>query len=425
MNGEVSDLCRMGAREAVAAIRAGRVSVRELVDACLARAEAREGELHAWHCLWPEAARSAAEAAGSGLLGGVPVGVKDLVATSDLPTACGSPIYQGHRTPGDAACVAALRAQGGVVLGKTATTEFAAFTPTETRNPRNPGHTPGGSSSGSAAAVADFQVPVAIGTQTAGSIIRPASFCGVVGLKPTFGTIEYAGVRSFASSLDTLGAFARNVGDVALFIAAMAGWPELARIEPKPPARVRIVRGPRWEAVTPEAEAAVERAATVLAEAGVPVEEAKLPEEFDSLVDLQDRIQIYEGRRALAWERTARGELLSEGLRYHLDRAGTLSFADYRADRIAQVEWQRWADETLTDGEIWLTASAPGEAPEGLTSTGDPVFCRVWTLLHLPCISLPNGVGPRGLPLGTQLIAPRWKDADLVAASAWLEARLG
>lgn len=421
---DLSDLCRMGAREATAAIRAGRLSARELVEACLARAMAREPELHAWHCLQPEAARAAAEAAGPGLIGGVPVGVKDLAATADLPTACGSPIHQDRRTPGDAACVAALRAEGGVVLGKTATTEFAAYTPTDTRNPHNIAHTPGGSSSGSAAAVADFQVPVAIGTQTAGSIIRPASFCGVVGLKPSFGTIDYAGVQSFASSLDTLGAFARNVGDAALFVAAMAGWPELARVEPKAPARVRLIRGPRWEAVTPEAEAAVERAAAIFAEAGVPVEEAVLPEDFDALVDRQDRIQIYEGRRALGWERAAHGGLLSDGLRQHFKRAEAISFADYRADRIAQVEWQRWADETMADGEVWLTASAPGEAPEGLASTGDPVFCRAWTLLHLPCISLPNGRGPSGLPLGTQVIARRWGDMDLVAAAAWLEEHL-
>lgn len=432
MSAADGDPASLSALDAADAIRAGRLSSRELVDACLARITARDAGIGAWDFLEPSLARGEADARDTGRdaatgspLHGLPVGVKDIIDTVAMPTACNSPIYRDLAARGDAACVAALRRAGGVVLGKTATTEFAAYTPTRTRNPLNPAHTPGGSSSGSAAAVADCQVPLAIGTQTAGSIIRPASFCGVVGYKPSFGIIDRSGVKPFADCLDTVGVFARSAGDAALFAGAMAGWPEMTAVpDARAPGRARIVRAPRWECVTEAADQAVTRAGCAFEAAGVAVVEMTPPDGFEALNDTQDLLQIYEGRRALAWEHAQHGDLLSIGLRGHFARAEAADFADYLAARRAQEDWQRRFDALLEPGDVILTASAPGEAPAGLESTGDPVFCRAWTLLHVPCITLPHGRGPGGLPLGVQLVAPRWNDIDLLAAARWLSERL-
>ncbi len=416
-----ADPARMSARAARDAIRAGRLGAAELAEACRARAEAR-ADIRAWTVLDPQ---PPLPGTAEGALAGLPVGVKDIIATSGMATEYGSPIHAGHVPAADAACVAALRMAGGAVMGKTKTTEFAAYTPTDTRNPHDPAHTPGGSSSGSAAAVADFHVPLAIGTQTAGSVIRPAAFCGVVGYKPSFGTIDTAGTMPFSASLDTLGVFARDVTDAALFAGALAGWEAPGAVTPAPPERVRIVRAPAWDLAEPEMIAAVEAAAARFADAGVPVEEAALPDDFEALVELQDRIQVFEGRRALAWERMTHPELLSPGLRGHFERIAGLPFAEYRAARAAQRDWQTRIAAMISPGEVWLTASAPGAAPRGLEATGDPVFCRAWTLLHMPCVGLPAGTGASGLPLGVQIIAAQGADADGLAAAAWLEERLG
>ena len=415
-----ADPARMSARAARDAIRAGRLSAAELAEACRARAEAR-ADLRAWSVLDPQ---PPLDGTAEGALAGLPVGVKDIIATAGMATEYGSPIHAGNVPAADAACVAALRMAGGVVMGKTKTTEFAAYTPTDTRNPHNPAHTPGGSSSGSAAAVADFHVPLAIGTQTAGSVIRPAAFCGVVGYKPSFGLIDIAGTMAFSASLDTLGVFARSVDDAALFAGVMAGWDALDALTPAAPARLRIVRAPRWTQAEPEMVAAVEAAAARFADAGVPVDEAELPPDFETLPDLQDRIQVFEGRRALAWERMAHPERLSPGLRTHFERAAAMRFADYWAARAAQRDWRRRMAAMIPPGEVWLTASAPGVAPEGLEATGDPVFCRAWTFLHMPCVGLPAGTGASGLPLGVQLVAGQGDDAAALAAAAWLEAPL-
>lgn len=425
-----ADPAGLSAVAARAAIEAGRLTSAGLVEACLARIAERDARVLAWDYLAPSRPRAEAaqrDAAGppAGPLQGLPVGVKDIIDTADMPTACGSPIYRDRPARADAACVAALRAAGGVVLGKTATTEFAAYTPTVTRNPHAPGHTPGGSSSGSAAAVADRQVPLAIGTQTAGSVIRPASFCGVIGYKPGFGLIDRSGVKPFADSLDTVGVFARGVADAALLAGALAGWPALAAgPAAQPPRRVRLLRGPCWERITPAAEAAIDDAARIIAAAGVAVEAMPPPAGLDGLNDLQDLLQGYEGGRALAWERHLHAAALSAQLRGFLAGKAAVAFADYQAARRAQAAWQRRFEALLEPGELILTASAPGEAPAGLEATGDPVFCRAWTLLHLPCLTLPHGRGPAGLPLGVQLVAPRWGDAELLAGARWLEQRL-
>lgn len=414
--------------EAARSVREGSLASRDLVDACLARIEAREGTVKAWHYLDPEKARAAADAldasARAGALAGVPVAVKDIFDTADMPTAYGSPIYKGSTPRADAACVSALRSAGAVIMGKSATTEFAAFTPTDTANPHDPGHTPGGSSSGSAAAVADGMVPLAIGTQTAGSIVRPASYCGVAGFKPTYGAIDRTGLKPFAETLDTIGVFARNVADTALLAGVLAGWDALTAVpKPRVPMTVKVVRAPEWDAASPEADAAVSAAGKAFEALGARVSDLAMPEGFEDLNRLQDLIQITEGRRALSHERARFENRLSEGLRAGFARAARIPFTDYIAARRQQEAWIRRFEDLLAPGDIVLTASTPGEAPKGLAGTGDPVFCRAWTFLHCPCMSLPCGTGANGLPLGIQLVGRRWEDAALLAAARAFEAR--
>lgn len=420
-----ADPARLGAVAARDAIRAGTLHPAALLEACLARIAARDAVVRAWDTLDPAQARGtvgAGNGGAGGLLAGLPVGVKDVIETADMPTACASAIHAGRRTGRDAACVAALRAAGGVVPGKTATTEFAGYHPTVTRNPHDPARTPGGSSSGSAAAVADFQVPLAIGTQTAGSVLRPAAFCGVVGFKPGFGVIDTSGLFAFSASLDTLGVFARSVADAGLAVAALSGWSALAGVRPAPPARVRLIPAPSWHLASAAGRAALTDAAGRIADAGVAVDDAPLPgdlaDALAALADAQALIQPFEGRRALAWERAHHADRLSPALRAAFDAMDAVGFEDYRAARRLQAEWQARIATLMTPDEVWLTLPAPGEAPEG-TATGDPVFNRAWTLLHLPAISLPHGRGPAGMPLGLQLVGR--DDARLLAAAAWLE----
>ncbi len=418
----LGDPARLSACKGLAAVRAGSLAPRDWADACLARIATRDGEVRAWAALDPQAVWRAADAAPTeGPLAGLPFGVKDVFATVDLPTGCGSPIYQGRPAVQDASCVSSARQAGGVVLGKTHTTEFAAFQPTVTANPANLRHTPGGSSSGSAAAVADFMVPVAFGTQTAGSIIRPASFCGVVGYKPSFGTIDRTGLKPFADSLDTVGVFARDVADAALFAGAVAGWPALVTVEPSPPRRVLVCRAPHWERVSLEMARAVEHAAEVCRDAGLAVSDFEPPTELDQLTGLQESVQLVEGWRGLAYEREHFAADLSESLRANLERGSRIDFAEYLEALDAQTRWIARFEALLEPGDILLTASAPGEAPEGLQRTGDPTFNRLWTFLRLPCLSLPFGRGARGLPLGVQLVGRFRRDPELVAAGRHLE----
>ncbi|HEV8680968.1 MAG TPA: amidase, partial [Stellaceae bacterium] len=288
------DALALSARDAAQEIAAGRLSAEALVTACLDRIAACEPVVGAWHHLDPNAALAAARrcdgSAPSGPLHGVPIAVKDLIDTADMPTGYGSTIYEGHRPSADAACVALARAAGAIVLGKTVTTEFACFTAGKTANPHNPAHTPGGSSSGSAAAVADFMVPLAFGTQTAGSIIRPAAYCGVVGYKPSFGMIPRAGVKPLADSLDTVGTMARNVADAAFFAAILGGRPVLRHLAmPEAPPRFGFYRTPMWEAAEPSTAAALDHTREVLRHAGASVAEIAVPPEHRGLTAAQER----------------------------------------------------------------------------------------------------------------------------------------
>lgn len=405
------------ATAAAAAIRAGELTSEQLVAACLDRIAARDGTVRAWVHLDPEAALAAARQADAapvgGPLHGVPVGVKDLIDTADAPTAYGSPIHAGRRPARDAACVANLRAGGAVVLGKTVTTEFALFHPGPTSNPHDPGRTPGGSSSGSAAAVADRMVPVALGTQTAGSIVRPASFCGTYGFKPTFGTVPTAGCRPIGPSLDTIGPLARAVEDLALVAGVLAG--DAGRFADHRVRRpsIAFARTHEWE----RADRATRDALTRLAaDVGLPT--VALPADFSKLVDAQATIMDAEAAIALDREWLTHPEQLSAQLRELLARGRATPQADVRAARTLVAACRSALPSAFAGHDALLVPSVVGEAPEGLDATGDPVFCRGWTALGTPAVAVPGLTGPDGLPLGVQVVAAPDHDVDALAAAA-------
>jgi amidase len=417
------------ARAALDEIAAGRLTAEALTRACLERIAEREPVVRAFAHLDPERAlaearrRDGAEVRGP--LHGLPLAFKDLIDTADLPTAYGSRIYAGNRPAQDAACVALARAAGAVVLGKTVTTEFAMRAAGPTANPHDPARTPGGSSSGSAAAVADRMVPVAFGTQTGGSVIRPASYCGIVGYKPSLGTINRTGVKPLAESVDTVGLFARSVADVALVSAVLAGEePVRQRIEPLAPERVGLYRTPYWGAAEDASRAAVEAAAAMLARAGVRVEEVTLPAAFDDFNELQSMVLRFEAYRTFAYERTAHADLLAPGTLEELEAGSRIARRDY-LDAKARIRACRgMIDEAFGNLDLLLAPSAPGEAPRGLESTGEPTFNRLWTGLLTPCLNLPGFTGPNGLPVGVQTVGARDDDHRLLCWSAWIAPRL-
>jgi Asp-tRNA(Asn)/Glu-tRNA(Gln) amidotransferase A subunit family amidase len=410
-----------GARE----IAEGRLKAEQWVQALLERVEAREPRIQAWACLDPEKAltwarESDARPPGSPLHG-VPCGVKDIIDTAELPTEYGSPIYRGHQPRTDAACLASLRAAGVVPLGKTVTTEFAVLTPGKTRHPEDPNSTPGGSSSGSAAAVAAGMVPLALGTQTAGSILRPASFCGVVGYKPSYGSFSFSGIRHAAEGLDTLGGMARCVRDVDLLRVVLAGG------EPVPPDGIQpgvvaLCRTAVWDVVEEPMREAVESAARELEQQGVRVVEAELPAVCDELAGAHMVIMLSELARNFTEELARHGDELSPGFRELVETGARMTAADYdRARRLAE-QCRKEVDAWFAEFDLVLTAAALGEPPPELTQTGSPAANALWTVLYTPCITLPRFRGTRGLPLGMQFVAPRAADDALLAHARWIEA---
>jgi len=417
----------LSASEAVRRLGAREITAEQMARACLARIEEREAVVGAWIHVDPDAVLAQARQLDAGPvrgpLHGLPLGVKDLIDTADLPTAYGSPIYAGHRPRADAACVALARAAGALVLGKTVTTEFAWFYPGKTTNPHNPSHTPGGSSSGSAAAVADCMVPLAYGTQTAGSIIRPASYCGIVGYKPTHGTLPRAGIKPLSDSRDTLGTLTRTVADAALFVAAVSGRDLLPRPLAQPP-RIGLCRTHEWGAARPETVAAMENAGAVLGRAGARLSEILLPRDFANVTQAQIDIMNYEIYAALAGERLQHHEALSDKLKQLLKNAQQCDAPRYDTAQALAESCRRQLEDVFADADVLLAPSAPGEAPAGLAATGDPVFCRMWTVLHVPAINLPCGQGPQGLPVGVQVIGRRGDDARTLAVADWVHQRI-
>lgn len=418
----MGSLNTLSAVEAARQIAAKKITSEALVGDCLERIAAREGDVAAWEYLDRDAALAQARAADAGpprgLLHGLPLGVKDLIDTVDTPTAYGSPVYAGHRPAWDAACVALARAAGGIVMGKTVTTEFAAFYPGKTRNPHHPGHTPGGSSSGSAAAVADYMVPLAFGTQTAGSVIRPAAYCGVVGYKPSFGLISRVGIKALSDTLDTIGTIARTVPDAALLAAAVSGRADLLVERPlATPLRVGICRTYEWKQALPETVTAFERAAEKLAAAGIAVKEIKLPPTYANLVQAQTDIQLAEQSQSLAHERLTHWPQLSARLQGILEAGLQIAPGRYDAAQTLARNCRRSLTDVFTDCDVLLAPSAPGAAPAGLAMTGDPLFCRIWTLLRVPCVSIPVATAASGLPVGLQVVGAFGSDAQTLAAA--------
>ena len=416
-------LIRLTACEIAAGIAAGTLSAEQVARAHLERVAEREPLIGAWAHIEPDRVIAQAHALDQtpvgGPLHGVPIAVKDIIATADMPTEYGSPIYRGHRPAWDAACVAALRAAGAIIVGKTVTTEFATSHPGKTANPHDPSRTPGGSSSGSAAAVADLMVPSALGTQTGGSVIRPASYCGVVGYKPSFGVINRHGVKPLSESLDTVGVMARTVADAALLVSAITGrssWSKLPQIEAP---RLGVWRTDYWDEAAPGTLAALESAIRGLEAAGARVEDASAGAIFAQADAAHHDIEYFELARALAFEAREHGDQLSPALKTRIVQGLQCPFERYDECVGIAAQCRHALSQVFARYDALLTASAIGEAPKGLASTGSAVFNRIWTLFHVPAITLPAARGPNGLPVGIQLIGPAGGDLKTLAVGAW------
>jgi Asp-tRNA(Asn)/Glu-tRNA(Gln) amidotransferase A subunit family amidase len=440
-----TDLHWLSASEAARLIREGVISSEELVSACLARVGESDEQVQAWAFLDPDHALAQARAADdwrregrpTGPLHGVPVGVKDIFDTADMPTEHGCVLHAGRLPSRDATVVAMLRGAGGVIVGKTVTTELAGRSPGKTRNPHDPARTPGGSSSGSAAAVAAAMVPVALGSQTNGSVIRPAAFCGVYGFKPTHGLIPRHGMLRLSRTLDQVGLFARTVEDLALVAESVVGHDErdpdtrpraripfvhLAAEEPPLPPMFAFVKTPHWARADAEPKEAF---AELVAHLGDRVEELEL---LPSAVDAWEwHRTILEAEMAANLEREWEGgcDRLSESLRGQIARGRQVAAVDYQRalGRIGPIH-DSFAELFALRYDAILTPAAPGVAPEGLISTGDPSFCTLWTLCGMPAVSLPLMQSTGGLPLGVQLVGPRDGDARLLRTARWLVSRV-
>jgi len=364
----------------------------------------------------------------SGPLHGWTFGVKDVIDTADLPTERGSPIYAGRATLNDASCVAMARQAGALITGKTATTEFALFTPTVTTNPHDALRTPGGSSSGSAAAVADGQVRAAFGTQTVGSVLRPAAYCGVVGFKPTHQLVPLTGVATLAQSFDTVGWFTTTVTDSSAVLAAMTGRtePTLSGIGHAPSGRIGRYSSHQWSACEPAASAALDHAASIFDGGGFEVVDLDPFTHLDGVFEAADVVLHYEIARVFSWERAHHSDLISPLVQEMLRRADDIDVSKYRAAqaRLDLARHEHGAAMGTLGLDALLTPSAPGEAPP-LRTTGNSVFNRTWTALWTPAIHLPTGRGPQGLPVGVQLVGHAWGDDDLIALASGAEALLG
>lgn len=433
------DLTQLSAVALAATIRSGEHSSEEVIAACLARIASEEPRIEAWAHLDPghaiEQAREADAIRRSGRpvgpLHGVPVGVKDIIDTGDMPTEHGTPVFAGRRPTADAAVVTRLREAGAIVIGKTVTTELAVYHPNKTRNPHDPTRTPGGSSSGSAAAVAANMVPLTLGSQTNGSVIRPASFCGVFGWKPTFGLVSRSGVLCQSPHLDHVGAFARSIPDLALTADLLSAYDpsdrgmyprsrgshyEVAMSEPPLPPVLGFVKSPYWDRGTEGMREAFGELREAL---GENCEELELPEYFGSAAALHRTILTADLARQFGQLAERSGDVLSPQLRAMIEEGFRVSAVDYNravdeADRLYAVfaaSFERYV--------AILTPAAPGPAPEGLTSTGDPIFATLWTYLGVPALSLPL-LEVDGMPVGVQLIGPRRDDARLMRTARWL-----
>jgi Asp-tRNA(Asn)/Glu-tRNA(Gln) amidotransferase A subunit family amidase len=435
----------VGLGEAAADIRDGRITSAELVGACLGRVDEIDPTVQAWAFLDRDHALKQAEAADRhrkagkalGPLHGVPVGIKDIFDTADMPTELGSPLWAGRAPRQDAAVVARLRAAGAVIVGKTVTTEYAYYQPGKTTNPHDPGRTPGGSSSGSAAAVAACMVPGAVGSQTNGSVIRPAAFCGVVGYKPTHGLIPRTGALILSRTLDHVGVFGRTVADVALLAETLVGGDEddpdtrpiarpplaaVAASDPPLPPRLAFVRSPAWEHAEPVTREAFAELVRALGEA---IAEVEVGAGFARAVELHRTIMDVEMAHNLSRDYEKGGDRLSAGLRQLIERGRGRAAVEYMAAIAGIPALNDALDPVFDEYDAIVTPAAPGEAPRGLASTGNPIFCTLWTYLGTPALTLPLLQSPAGMPLGVQLVGRRHNDARLLRTARWLVATVG
>ncbi len=366
----------------------------------------------------------AAAAQDAGPLRGIAVGIKDIIDTADFPTEMGSPIYRGWQPRADAAVVTLLKRAGATIVGKTTTTAFASMDPTATLNPRNHAHTPGGSSSGSAAAVAAGMIPLALGTQTGGSVIRPAAFCGVAAIKPSYKLLPTVGVKCYSWTLDTVGLFAAGVEDLALGLAAITGRSELTDIAALRPPRIGVVRQEFAGQADASGEQALRRAIEAATRAGATVRDVSLSELLAEAWRVHPIIQEFEAHQALAWEYSNHHDAVAPLLRGKLDETVGLKPSDYDRARGIANRARKALGEAFADLDVLLTYSAPGAAPKGLSSTGDPRFNRLWTLMGVPCVNVPADVAEGGLPVGVQAIARFGNDAGALSAARFLEQAL-
>lgn len=417
------------ATEIARAVADGKITCEAVARACLERIEAREPQVQAWQFLDRELvlaqARTLDQSSKRGPLQGVPFGIKDIIDTADMPTEYGSPIYRGHRPKSDAACVALGRRAGGILMGKTVTTEFANVFPGKTRNPFDPTRTPGGSSSGSAAAVGDCMVPLAIGTQTTGSTIRPAAFCGAFGYRPTHGDLRVVGVKEAAGSLDTLGLIARSVDDIALYRDVLLGTAPVPIADFPGTPKVGLCRTHLWPTLAPYTRELIEDAARRLERAGANVVDVELPKEFEAVETVHRSVSSFEFARNFTWEIDHHWDSISEKLRTgRLKHGLACTYEQYVEARNAAERMRALLPQSFGDCDILLSASATGEAPVGLESTGNAAPSAIWTITHVPQMTLPVFKGPNGLPVGLQVAAKRNEDRKLFSAARWVHQRL-
>jgi Asp-tRNA(Asn)/Glu-tRNA(Gln) amidotransferase A subunit family amidase len=441
---DASQLNWLSASDAARAIRDGAISSEELIAACCARVREVDDKVQAWAFFDPEHALNQARARDqqrregrpTGRLHGVPVAIKDIIDTEDMPTEDGTVLHAGRTPAHDATVVAMLRAAGAVIFGKTVTTELATYAPGKTRNPHNPEHTPGGSSSGSAAAVAAGMVPLALGSQTNGSVIRPASFCGVYGFKPTHGLIPRTGVLKLSRTLDQLGVFARSIEDLALLTEQLTGWDEddpdtqprarpplveTARAEPPLPPQLAFVKGPAWDRANEETRQAFAELVSALSDS---VFEVDMAESTARALDWHRTIMEAEMAANLDRDWENGRDRMSASLRAQLERGREMTALDYQRACARIPLLNAGFDNIFERCEAIVTPAAAGTAPKGLESTGDPAFCSLWTLCGMPALNLPLMRGGNGLPLGVQLVGPRGSDARLLRTASWLVARV-
>lgn len=434
------DLADLPASQLVQLIESGEISSLDLVEACIARIEDKEEEIGAWAHLDYDFARKQAEhrdvyrASGApcGPLHGIPVGVKDIFDTDDYPTENGTPLDAGRKPDKDSAAVSRLMAAGCIIMGKTVTTEMAVYSPGKTANPHDVSRTPGGSSSGSAAAVAAGMVPLAIGSQTNGSVIRPASFCGVVGFKPTHGLISRAGALSLSRNLDHVGVFARSLEDAALIADCLIGYdPEDPDTRPSPAPQLRkiaiqtppieprfaFIKTAVWDQADQATQDAFEELASFL---GGSCDEITLPSEFDGAVADLSNIMLADLAKNLNVYVKQGEDQISDVLRGMMEQGQHVSAVDYNKALDRRAALSNWLQDFSSEYDAIITPAAIGEAPVGLEATGNPVFCSLWSYLGVPAVTLPLMEGENGLPLGVQVVGAFGDDARLLRSARWL-----